>query len=139
MDTRCATATGRDQVSSVKQSFTKLIDKEHSPLVLRKYTKWGFPLYVSLIADDNLETLDDVVVGFIEDNKAEGWVNNIQKLRNLAGALTEHLCKTYPTTEGVGVLFYVDKLFISSLFGDHMNHLSCKMEFYELVKISAHI
>lgn len=121
------------------ESFTKLIDKEHSPLILRKYTRWGFPLYVSLIADNNLETLDKVVVKYIEDHKEEQWVNNIQALRNLAGGLTAHLCEVYDKTEGVGVLFYVDKMFVASLFGDHMNHLSCKMEFYKLVEISAHI
>ena len=32
--------------------FTKLVDKHASPLVIRKYTHWGFPLYVGMITDD---------------------------------------------------------------------------------------
>jgi hypothetical protein len=121
------------------ETFTRLVDKHHSPLILRKYTKWGFPVYVSIIADNDLSDFDEVVVGYVEEHKVEGWVNDIQRLRNLAGELTEYLCRKYDKTEGVGVMLYVDKLFVVSLFGDHMNHGSCKQEFYDLVKISAHI
>jgi hypothetical protein len=127
------------KASPANASFTKLVDKHYSPLILRKFTKWGFPIYVSIIADNDLSDFDEVIVSFMEENKADGWVNNIQKLRNLAGAMTEHLIEHYDRTEGVGIVFYVDKLFISSLYGDYMNHLSCKVEFYELIKISAHI
>jgi hypothetical protein len=66
----------------------------------------------------------------------EGWVNNIQTLRNLAGALTEHLNTIYEKAEGVAVVFYVDKCFISSLHGDFMNHTSCRIEFYGLLNMS---
>ena len=116
--------------------FTKLIDKHYSPLVIRKYTHWGFPIYIGLITDDDLSNLDDVVVGFMNTNKDEGWVNNIQKLRNLAGAMTEYLNEYYRRTEGVAVVFYVDKCFISSLHGDFMNHTSCRIEFYGLLNMS---
>ena len=116
--------------------FTKLIDKHYSPLVIRKYTHWGFPIYIGLITDDDLSNLDDVVVGFMNTNKDEGWVNNIQKLRNLAGAMTEYLNTYYALTEGVAVVFYVDKCFISSLHGDFMNHTSCRIEFYGLLNMS---
>lgn len=121
------------------RSFTALVDKHYSPLVLRKYTHWGFPIYVSVITDNDLSDLDDVVVPFIKAREKEGWTNDIQKLRNLAGALTEHLVKSYDRTEGVGILFYVDKCFISSLYGDYMNHNSCRAEFYALVNLSPHI
>ena len=40
---------------------TKLIDKSYSPLIVRKYTRLGFPLYIALICDANLEDLDTVV------------------------------------------------------------------------------
>jgi hypothetical protein len=121
------------------QVFTKLVDKHASPLILRKYTRWGFPIYVSVISDNDLTTFDDVVVAFIEANKAEGWVNNIQTLRNLSGALTEHLLEKYDRTEGAAVIFYVDKMFISSLYGDYMNHFSTKYELLTLIDISTQI
>jgi hypothetical protein len=116
--------------------FTKLVDKHYSPLVIRKYTHWGFPIYVGLITDNDLTKLDDFVVGFMKLYAKEGWINNIQTLRNMAGALTEQLNTAYPKTEGVAVVFYVDKCFISSLYGDFMNHESCRIEFYGLLNMS---
>lgn len=119
-----------------KDVFTKLVDKHYSPLVIRKYTHWGFPIYVGLIADDDLTDLDKVVVEFMAQTSKDGWVNNIQTLRNLAGALTEHLNTVYEKAEGVAVVFYVDKCFISSLHGDFMNHTACRIEFYGLLNMS---
>jgi hypothetical protein len=118
------------------ETFTKLVDKQFSPLVIRKFTHWGFPIYVGLITDDNLNKLDKVIVKFMRKNKRKNWVNDIQKLRNLAGALTEHLNNHYEKAEGVAVVFYVDKCFISSLYGDFMNHTSCRIEFYGLLQMS---
>lgn len=117
-------------------TFTKLVDKHYSPLLIRKYTHWGFPIYVGLITDDDLTGLDDFVLNFMNEHKNQGWVNNIQKLRNLAGALTEALNTFYEKTEGVAVVFYVDKCFISSLHGDFMNHTACRIEFYGLLQMS---
>jgi hypothetical protein len=119
-----------------KDVFTKLVDKHYSPLVIRKYTHWGFPIYVGMITDDDLSNLDEVVVEFMKQNEGEGWVNNIQKLRNLAGALTDHLNTVYGKTEGAAVVIYADKAFISSLHGDFMNHTSCRIEFYGLLQMS---
>lgn len=120
----------------MKETFTKLVDKHYSPLVIRKYTHWGFPIYIGMITDDDLSDLDDTVVKFMETYKNEGWVNDIQKIRNLSGAFTEHLNETYGKTEGVAVVFYVDKMFVSSLHGDFMNHTSCRIEFYSLLTMS---
>jgi hypothetical protein len=119
-----------------KDVFTKLVDKHYSPLVIRKYTHWGFPIYIALITDDDLSNLDKVITDFMKVNAKDGWVNNLQKLRNLAGALTEHLNILYEKAEGVGVIFYVDKAFISSLHGDFMNHTSCRIELYSLLTMS---
>jgi hypothetical protein len=116
--------------------FTKLVDKHYSPLVIRKYTHWGFPMYVGMITDNDLTDLDDVVVAYVGQHLSEGWVNNIQALRNFAGAMTEYLNTVYPKTEGVAVVFYVDKCFISSLHGDFMNHTACRIEFYGLLNMS---
>ncbi len=116
--------------------FTKLVDKHYSPLVIRKYTHWGFPIYVGLITDNDLTDLDHFVVEFMNVNATEGWKNNIQLLRNFAGKFTEELNKFYDRTEGVAVVFYVDKCFISSLYGDFMNHTSCRIEFYGVLGMS---
>ena len=117
-------------------TFTKLVDKQYSPLVIRKYTHWGFPIYVGLITDNDLTNLDEIVVDYMNQHQKEHWVNNIQTLRNLAGDLTSHLNTVYEKTEGVAVVFYVDKMFISSLFGDFMNHASCRIELYGLLTMS---
>jgi len=117
------------------KTFTKLVDKQYSPLVIRKFTHWGFPIYVGLITDDDLTNLDDICTEFVKANIAN-WANNIQLLRNFAGAFCDHLNTVYPKTEGVAVVFYVDKCFISSLFGDFMNHESCRIEFYGLLNMS---
>jgi len=116
--------------------FTKLVDKHYSPLVIRKYTHWGFPIYVGLITDNDLTHLDVFIVEFMRQHVTDGWVNDIQKLRNLAGLLTEKLNEMYEKTEGVAVVFYVDKCFISSLHGDFMNHTACRIEFYGLLQMS---
>lgn len=116
--------------------FTKLVDKHYSPLVIRKFTHWGFPIYIGLIADDNLSDLDSFVVSFMKEHQSEYWVNDIQKLRNLAGKFTESLNQHYEKAEGVAVIFYVDKMFISSLHGDFMNHTACRVELYGLLTMS---
>lgn len=123
----------------VETAYTKLIDKHYSPLVIRKYTHWGFPIYVGIITDNNLSDLDDKVLSFMKTNKEDGWVNDIDKVRQLAGRLTEYVNDSYDKTEGVAVVMAVDKCMISSLHGDFMNHGQCKLEFYQLLNLSAHI
>jgi hypothetical protein len=117
------------------KTFTKLVDKQYSPLVIRKYTHWGFPIYIGLITDNDLTDLDIICTEFIKDN-IDKWRNNIQTLRNFAGAFCDHLNMVYEKTEGVAIVFYVDKCFISSLYGDFMNHESCRIEFYGLLNMS---
>ena len=118
------------------KTFTKLVDKHYSPLVIRKYTHWGFPIYIGLITDDDLSDLDRVMTNFMDDYARDNWKNDIQLLRNFAGKLTEHLNDYYKKAEGVAVVFYVDKCFISSLHGDFMNHTACRIEFYGLLQMS---
>lgn len=114
---------------------TKLIDKHYSPMILRKFTHYGAPIYVAVISDDTLDDLDDEVLRFMEDNK-ENWSNNIQRVRDLAGGLTEHINNHYGRAEGVAVILYVDKMFVSSLHGDFMNHTSCRIELFGLLNAS---
>lgn len=129
--------------TKVIEPLTRLAGKHHSPLVLRKYTKWGPPLYVALITDDNLDDLDDQVVTYItsvigKDSEWQ-WPSGIQAQRDLAGGLADHLVRTYNKVEGLGVMLYADKMFVSSLHGDFMTHLQCKLEFYQLLNLSSQI
>lgn len=119
-----------------QKTFTRLIDKQYSPLVIRKITYFGFPIYVGIITDDDLTDFDEVIVKFMTDNKEEGWVNDLQKIRNLAGALVDHIVAGYKHTEGVAVIFSVDKTFISSLYGDFMTHTACRIELFSLLTMS---
>jgi hypothetical protein len=118
-------------------AHTMLMNKHYSPMVVRKTSTWGFPVFVALITDDDLADLDQVILKFMLDAKAvNGWSDNIQKMRNLAGAMVEMLNNRYPKVEGSAVIIYSDKCFISSLHGDLMTHLSCKVELFELLNMS---
>lgn len=117
-------------------SLTKLVEKNYSPLIIRKYTKWGFPLFVALITDDDLSDLDEKVLNFFKDERE---VKNVQDARNICGALSDYLIKCYPKTEGVAVVAYFDKLMVSSLWGDFMNHTPCRLELYTLLIMMTNI
>jgi hypothetical protein len=123
---------------------TRLLDKNFSPLIVRKYMSagHGWPLYISLICDVSLSNLDDVVNQFKEDYG--DLVDDIQWVRNFCGGLSDHLVSTYEAVkpgcvEGVAVLWYVDKMFVSSLYGDFMVHASCKQELYAIINTLPHI
>jgi len=129
-----------EQKEETEQAITSLMTKEHEPLIIRKYTQKGFPLYVSLICGANLDNLDTIVLDFVDKNESLLQSGSIQDKRNLCGMLTEHLCKTYGRkAEGVAVLWYMDKMWVSSLYGDMMNHESCKLELFTLLSIMPHI
>jgi len=115
---------------------TKLLDKSYSPMIIRRYTRLGFPLFVHLICDYNLDDLDNIVHDCIDFCKQKGILeNNIQSLRNFTGILSEWLTEYYDKkkrgcVESVGVIFYADKMLISSLCGDSMNCFMCRQELY---------
>lgn len=122
---------------------TRLLDKNYSPLIVRKYMVEGWPMYIGLICDISLSDLDEVVHSTIEKNKSL-LRNDIQAVRNLTGVLSEALLTHYDNTkkgcvEGIAVLYYVDKTFISSLWGDFMTHGSCKQELYFIINTLPHI
>jgi len=121
---------------------TKLVGKEYSPLTVRKYTNLvgGVPVFVALITDDDLTSLDDVVHTFaVNYFKERGAPRSLQDFRSFAGALTEHLAVTYPRSEGVAVVVFPDKAAVASLWGDFMNHLHCRMELYFLINTMWHL
>jgi len=124
---------------------TKLLDKSFSPMIIRKYTRIGFPLYVHLICDENLDNLDEIVHDCIDFCKENGILSNsIQSLRNFTGILGEKINEYYDNkkrgcVESLGIIFYADKMIISSLQGDCMNHNSCRQELYDSLLIMTQI
>jgi len=117
-------------------AFTRLTEKAYSPLVIRKCTKFGFPIYVGIITDDNLDDLDRVVVAFVKRQIRLWKSDSIQDKRQLAGELGDEILKHFPKTEGVAILLAIDKMFVSSLYGDFMNHAMCRDEWYFLLNMS---
>jgi len=116
---------------------TKLLDKNFSPMIIRKYTRIGFPLYVHMICDENLDHLDSIVHDCIDYCRKSGILSNsIQSLRNFTGVLSDWINEYYDKkkrgcVESLGIIFYADKMIISSLQGDCMNHESCRQELYD--------
>ena len=131
---------GLDKVTTT----TRLLDKNYSPLIVRKYMSFGrgWPLFIALICDVSLSDLDHVVHQFKE---SFGEVqDDIQWARNFCGGLSDFIVNHYEAVkpgcvEGVAVLWYVDKCFISSLYGDFMVHASCKQELFSIIQTLPHI
>jgi len=124
---------------------TKLLDKSYSPMIIRKYTRIGFPLYIHMICDANLDNLDTLVHDCIDYCREHNILSNsIQSLRNFTGVLSEWLNNHYDgvkrgCVESLGVIFYCDKMIISSLQGDCMNHESCRQEMYDCLNLMTKI
>jgi hypothetical protein len=124
---------------------TRLLDKNWSPLIVRKYQMEGWPLFISLICDVNLNDLDKVVYDIHHEAANNGFVDgNIQSARNYCGFMSDRIKEHYDSikrgsVEGVAVLWYVDKCFISSLYGDFMVHASCKQELFSIINTLPHI
>lgn len=129
------------QVKSEIKALTQLSEKNHCPMVTRRYSKYGPPIFVGIITDDDLSDMDDTVIEFMnqEDSQAAWKSHNIQQVRNLCGNLSECLIKKYPRMEGLAVMFVIDKGFITSLHGDFMSHQQCKFEFYMQVQIATNL
>jgi len=124
---------------------TRLLDKNYSPMVVRKYQLEGWPLFVGLICDVSLSDLDDVFYAGVDEFKKEyGMKDDIQAMRNFTGYMSDYILKHYDNVkkgcvEGLAILYYIDKCFISSLFGDFMVHQSCKLELYQIINTLPHI
>jgi len=127
------------------QTSTRLLDKNWSPLIVRKYQMEGWPLFISLICDANLNDLDKVVLEGSEEAKKLGFMDgNIQDARNYCGFMSDHIKDHYDgvkkgCVEGVAILWYIDKCFISSLYGDFMVHAPCKAELFAIINTLPHI
>lgn len=127
------------------QTATRLLDKNFSPLLIRKYQMSGWPLYIGIICDANLNDLDKVIYKIDEQAKNLGFLNgNIQDLRNYCGYMNNEIVNHYNkiktgVCEGVICCFYQDKTFCSSAYGDFMTHNKCAMEFYSILQMLPHI
>jgi len=124
---------------------TRLLDKNWSPLIVRKYQYEGWPLFIGMICDANLNDLDNTVLDLADEayKKFNKFVG-IQDARNACGFLSDGIVKHYSKVkrgcvEGVAVIWYVDKCFISSLYGDFMVHAPCKAELFAIINTLPHI
>ena len=118
---------------------TRLEGKEFSPLIIRRYST---PVlhFVAIITDDDLDSLDSVIIDCWHDEKGlEIRPTTIQEFRNFAGQMSEELYVAYPKTEGIAIIIAADKMVISSLFGDFMNHEQARIELYGLLNFATQI
>lgn len=135
----------KKQIRESELTTTRLLDKNWSPLVVRKYQIEGWPMFIGIICDVNLNDLDKVVHKAVQKAKNTNFVNgSIQGSRNTCGLISDSLIEHYDRikkgcVEGVAVVWYVDKCFISSLHGDFMVHLSCKLELFQIINTLPHI
>jgi len=133
------------QTRDDSSTSTRLLDKNWSPLIVRKYQMEGWPMFIGIICDANLNDLDDIVYDIWDEAKELGFVNGtIQGHRNCCGLLSDRLVAHYNKTkrgvmEGNCVFWYTDKLAISSAYGDLMTHEKCAMEFYSILQMLPHI
>jgi len=117
---------------------TNLISKNYSPMFIRKFNAaalGNWPLYVSMICDEDVSDIDKVVNGAIKAYHEAGLTgNNLQDMRNLTGIISETMSMHYNSkkencVEGIAVTLYIDKAYIQSLSGDFMNHGQCRAEY----------
>jgi len=145
----CAVNTGQSANAGFTRddssTATRLLDKNWSPLIVRKYQMEGWPLFISLICDANLNDLDQLVYEIHEEAIENGFVDGkIQSARNYVGFMSDKIIEHYNgikqgVTEGVAVIWYVDKCFISSCYGDLMTHTKCAIELYGILNMMPHI
>ena len=114
-------------------------------MIIRKYNIiGGWPLYVSIICDQDLSKLDKVVNEGVRKLYIPNKNISIQDTRDIAGYLSNLIVEFYNkikenSVEGVAVTIYVDKLLVNSYYGDFMNHLACRMEHVALLNFMTQV
>lgn len=126
-----------------KEPVTQLLEKNNAPMILRKYQALGWPLFVGIICDQDLSSLDEAVMYFLKKQNPK-HLNNIQDMRNFCGGLSDYLLQEFNeikfgSVEGIAVIAYWDKCCCSSLYGDFMTHTSCRIELFSLLNILPHV
>ena len=121
---------------------TNLISKHYSPLIVIRvdYTYLNdknLTFVIGVIADPNINGLEPVVRTAIKTCEEQGMLISDQSLRDMSGVVSETIVSYYNkikanSVEGVAILLECNKTIVSSLYGDFMNHLSCKIEFYDI-------
>ena len=117
---------------------TNLISKNYSPMFIRKFnlsqiSNW--PLYVSMICDEDVSDIDKVINSAIRACDDAGLIkNDLQSMRNITGIISETISKHYNNkkencVEGIAVTLYIDKAYIQNFTGDFMNHAQCRSEY----------
>lgn len=127
----------------INKPVTQLLQKNFSPMIIRKYMSFGWPLFVAVICDLDLSSLDDAVIYFVKKNDPK-LLNGIQDFRNFCGKLSQYVIDEYDgikygSVEGVAVIGYWDKIICSSLYGDFMTHTSCRIELFSLLNMLPHV
>lgn len=122
------------------EASTSLTNKHSEPLIIRKYQyPYGFPVYVALICGSDLSNLDELHGEYVK----QYWTSekkSIQNLRNYFGNMNKYFLDKYKEKiEGVAVIAFADKLVISSLWGDFMTHLQCRLELYSLLNMTTNV
>ena len=108
-------------------------NKHYEPMIVRRcvHSKAGVLYFVAMICGDNLDKLDSIL---LEYEKSEPFdVNSIENQRQWVGKLADILVNSFEKVEGVAVILYSDKMAVSSLWGDFMNHMGCRMELYQIL------
>ena len=128
-----------DKMTLPETTSTRLIHKQYSPLIIRKYQMDGWPVFIALICDLNLDDLDEVVWKLHKEAKEQGiWKESIQGLRNFFGWMNDKITEHYESqktgsVEAVAVVAYCDKIWISSLYGDFQNKKDSSIIFVMLI------
>jgi hypothetical protein len=125
------------------EPVTQLLEKNKAPMIIRKYQSFGWPLFIAIICDLDISSLDECVMYFVRKNDPND-LNGIQEIRNFCGNLSDYVIKEYNdvkfgSVEGVAVIAYWDKCVCSSLYGDFMNHTSCRIELFSLLNMLPHL
>ena len=122
---------------------TNLVSKHYSPLIVVRvdynylHSK-DLTFIVGVIADPSTSRLEDVIKTAVKTcEEHDIRILSGQTLRDISGVISETIVTYYNnikanSVEGVAVLAECDKIVVSSLYGDFMNHLSCKIEFYSI-------
>ena len=135
----------KKEVMEFESVTTKLLEKTYSPLLVRKYQALGWPLWVGVICDSSVSQMDNWIWELIDKARSDGIIkNDLQSVRNFCGFISENLVERFNelkagSVEGIAVIAYWDKCFCSSLYGDFMTHLSCKLELYQIINTLPHI
>jgi len=86
----------KKQIRESELTATRLLDKNWSPLVVRKYQIEGWPMFVGIICDANLNDLDRIVYKALYQAKKAGFVDgSIQGARNTCGLISDTLVEHY--------------------------------------------